>query len=179
MATPTFTVPTRNDVSPENQAIFDNLQKAVGFTPNLFAFLAWNQTALGDYLALQNRKSALSGKEREIINLVVSQVNECAYCVPAHITFAKMHGFTEEQTVEIRRGHYEANAKYDALARFVKAVATTHANGAQAELAALLEAGYTQAQLIDIIVVVGDKIITNYLHNLIKIPVDFPAVPAI
>ena len=65
-------VPTRNQVSPANQATFDKLQKGLGFVPNLYATYAYSDTALNDYLALQNRKSSLKGKEREVINLVVS-----------------------------------------------------------------------------------------------------------
>ncbi len=48
-----FTVPTRAEVYPTNQAIFDNLQKGLGFLPNLYATFALNETALGDYLALR------------------------------------------------------------------------------------------------------------------------------
>lgn len=80
----TFTVPTRDQVSENNQAIFDNLHKMIGFVPNLYAYYAHSETALNDYLALQNRKSSLNGKQREIINLVTSQINDCRYCQSAH-----------------------------------------------------------------------------------------------
>ena len=93
----TFTVPTREEVSTNNQAIFDNLNKMLGFVPNLYAYYAKNETALSDYLALQNRKSTLRAKEREIINLVVSQVNQCEYCLAAHTAIGKMQGFSAEQ----------------------------------------------------------------------------------
>ena len=59
-----FNVPTREEVSENNQAIFDNLKGALGFVPNLYAYYAKNDTALADYLALQNRKSTLKAKER-------------------------------------------------------------------------------------------------------------------
>ena len=72
-----YTIPARNEVSATNQAIFDNLNKAIGFTPNLYAYFAKSETALGDYLAFQNRKSTLRAKEREVINLVTSQINGC------------------------------------------------------------------------------------------------------
>jgi len=62
-----FTVPTRSEVNPTNQAIFDKLNGSLGFVPNLYAYYAKNDTALGDYLALQNRKSTLKAKEREVI----------------------------------------------------------------------------------------------------------------
>jgi uncharacterized peroxidase-related enzyme len=174
-----FTVPTREDVSPANQAIFDHMQSAFGMVPNLYATFAWNPTALPDYLALQNRQSTLSAKEREVINLVVSQVNDCKYCVPAHTAVAKMHGFTDNEVLEIRRAQVSFNTQYDALAKFVKE--TTINRGRPSEKAAeyLYEAGYTKEQVIDIMMVIGDKIISNYLHNFTQIPVDWPAVPNI
>ena len=119
---PTFSVPTRDQVTPDNQALFDNLKKMVGFVPNLYATFALSPTALGTYLALQNAKSSLSAKEREVINLVVSQVNECEYCLSAHTAVGKMVGFTDAQILEIRRGHATFDPKLDALARYVKEV---------------------------------------------------------
>ena len=70
--TRTFSVPTRDEVSTTNQSIFDSLQKGLGFVPNLYAYFGKNETALSDYLTLQNRKSTLRPKEREVINLVTS-----------------------------------------------------------------------------------------------------------
>ena len=119
----TLTVPTRNEVSANNQAIFDQLQKSLGFVPNLYAYYAKNETALPDYLALQNRKSTLKAKEREIINLVVSQHNGCRYCQSAHTVLGKMNGFTEDQILEIRGGRASFDAKLDALAQFSLSVA--------------------------------------------------------
>jgi len=95
----TFTVPTREEVTENNQGIFDNLKKGLGFVPNLYAYFAKSETALGDYMALQNRKSSLKGKEREVINLVVSQINGCRYCQSAHTVLGKMNGFTDDQVI--------------------------------------------------------------------------------
>jgi uncharacterized peroxidase-related enzyme len=178
-ASTTFQVPTRDQVSPANQAIFDHMQSAFGRVPNLYATLALNETALGDYLALQNRKSSLSSKEREIINLVVSQVNDCKYCVPAHTALGKMVGFTDEQILEIRRFQVSFDAKYQALTQFVRETTQHHGRPAQNTVDAFFAAGYTQANLIDVMMVIGDKIISNYLHNITQIPVDWPAAPQV
>lgn len=97
-------VPTREEVSPANQAIFDNLKSALGMVPNLYATLAHSEHALGNYLALQNGSSSITGKAREVVNLVVSQVNKCEYCLAAHTALGKMNGFTDEQILEIRVG---------------------------------------------------------------------------
>ena len=172
-----FEIPTREQVSENNQAIFDNLQKNLGFVPNLYAFYAKNDTALGDYLALQNRKSTLKAKEREIINLVTSQVNGCRYCQSAHTVLGKMNGFTDEQVLEIRGGSASFDSKLDALARFTKAVAENRGNVTEDVKNDFFAAGYTEANLIDVVVVIGDKIISNYIHNLAQFAIDFPVAP--
>jgi AhpD family alkylhydroperoxidase len=77
---------------------------------------------LQNYLAFQNAKSSLSGKEREAINLVVSQFNNCQYCLSAHTTLGKMKGFTSGQIMDIRRSTDNFNLKLRALCRFVKSV---------------------------------------------------------
>jgi len=171
---PTFTVPSRDEVTPNNQAIFDNLQKGLGFVPNLYAYFAKNDTALADYLAFQNRKSSLKAKEREIVNLVTSQINGCRYCQSAHMVLGKMFGFTEEQVLEIRKGSASFDAKFDALAKFTQSVVENRGRATDETKNAFFEAGYTEANLIDVIIVVGDKIISNYLHNLTHLDIDFP-----
>ena len=173
----TFSVPTRDQVSENNQAIFDNLKKGLGFVPNLYAYYAKNDTALADYLALQNRKSTLKAKEREVINLVVSQINGCRYCQSAHTVLGKMNGFTEEQVLEIRGGSASFDAKLDALVKLAASVVENRGNAPAEIVDNFLLAGYTEANLIDVIIVVGDKTISNYIHNLTQFPIDFPVAP--
>lgn len=175
----TIHVPTRNDVSPTNQAIFDKLKGQLGFVPNLYATLAHSEHALGNYLAFQSGKSSLSAKAREVVNLVVSQVNGCAYCLAAHTALGQMVGFTPEQVIEIRKGGAAFDAKLDALAKLVKNIASERGHADPARVQAFFDAGWTTENLVDAIVVIGDKTVTNYLHATTQIPVDFPAAPAI
>ena len=169
-----FTVPARGEVSENNQAIFDKLQNGLGFVPNLYAYYAKNETALGDYLALQNRKSTLTTKEREVINLVTSQINGCRYCQSAHTVLGKMNGFTDEQVLELRKGSASFDPKLDALVKFAAAVVENRGNATGESKNAFFSAGYTEANLIDVVMVIGDKIISNYIHNLTGFPIDFP-----
>jgi uncharacterized peroxidase-related enzyme len=171
----TVTVPSYDDVSPANQAIFDNLKKALGFVPNLYATFAHSETALPTYLALQNAKSSLSSKAREVINLAVSEVNQCAYCLAAHTTLGKMVGFTPEQILDIRSGTAPFDARLNALARLVRNVALKRGHTDQAALQAFFDAGWTEGNLVDVMLVIGDKTVSNYLHSTTEIPVDFPA----
>jgi len=173
----TITVPTYEQASPANQALMDNLKKALTFVPNLYATFTYSETALGTYLTLQNAKSSLSAKAREVINLAVSQVNSCRYCLAAHTLVGKMVGFTEEQVLEIRRGTASFDTRLDALARLVKNVAINRGHADKAILQAFFDAGWNEGNLIDVMVVIGDKTISNYLHSTTEIPVDFPAAP--
>ena len=173
----TFNVPTREQVSANNQGIFDNLQKGLGFVPNLYATFALSDTALGNYLTLQNAKTSLRAKEREVVNLVVSQVNECAYCLAAHTALGKMNGFTDAQILEIRSGSASFDAKLNALAELVQNTTINRGRPSAVLVDNFFAAGWTQENLIDVIVNIGDKIVSNYLHGITQIPVDFPAAP--
>ena len=175
----TINVPTRDQVSPANQALFDTLKKGLGMVPNLYATLALSQHALGNYLAFQNAKSSITGKAREVVNLVVSQVNRCQYCLSAHTVIGGMVGFSPEQIMEIRHGSASFDARLDVLARLVKNIANERGHADQAHVQAFFDAGWTQENLVDTIVAIGDKTVTNYLHGTTQVPVDFPSAPAL
>lgn len=174
-----ITVPTRDDVSAPNQAIFDNLKKSVGMVPNLYATFALSETALGNYLALQNAKSSMTGKAREVINLVVSQVNDCAYCLSAHTMLGKMNGFTDSQIMELRHGKADFDTTFDALARLTRSITEKRGHAEPALIDAFFAAGWTKENLVDAIMIIGDKTISNYLHSTTEVPVYFPAAPAL
>jgi uncharacterized peroxidase-related enzyme len=169
-----FTVPSRENVSYNNQVMFDKLQAALGMVPNLYAVMAYSDTGLENYLALQNGKSSLSKKEKEAINLIVSQVNECRYCQSAHTLLGKMNGFSEEQTIEIRSGAASFDPKLNALVRFAKEATINKGKVSAATLNNFLNAGYNKGSIVDVTIAIADKVVMNYLHNLMQIPIDFP-----
>ena len=170
----TFNVPKREEVSAENQAIFDHLEKAVGFVPNLFATYAYSENALKNYLDFSNAKTSLKAKEKEAVNLAVSQVNNCEYCLSAHTAISKMNGFTDAQILELRSGKASFDSKLDALARLAKNITENRGNTAPDVLENFFNAGWTKENLIDTISLVGDKTISNYINNTTKVAVDFP-----
>lgn len=173
-----FAVPTRDVVAPANQTIFDNLNKALGFVPNLYAAIAYSDNGLGRYLAYQNAKTTLSNKEKEAVNLVVSEVNKCVYCKSAHTVIGKMNGFTDEQLLDIRREKAD-NPKLNSLVKLAASITRNRGNAAAALVDDFYAQGYTNENLVDLILQVSDKTAMNYLHNLTKVPVDFPLAPAL
>jgi len=170
----TFNVPTREDVSTNNQVIFDNLNKALGFVPNLYATYAHSDTALENYLTFANAKTSLTAKEKEVVNLAVSQVNDCIYCLSAHTAIGKMNGFTDAQILELRAGFSSVNTKFDALAKLAKNITENRGKTDKSVVKDFFTVGYTKGNLIDVISLVGDKTISNYIHSTTKVPVDFP-----
>lgn len=174
----TFTVPTKDQVSETNQVIFENLQKALGFVPNLYAAIAHSNNGLAKFLAYQNAKTSLSNKEKEVINLVVSEVNGCVYCLAAHTAIGKMNGFSDEEILRLRSGH-SSTPKFDALVKFAKEVTQHKGHADETTVNAFYAAGYTHGHLVDVILQVSDKTAMNYLHNLTQIPVDFPEAPVL
>lgn len=169
----TFTVPTREEVSENNQLIFDNLQKALGFVPNLYATIAHSKNGLERFLAYQNAKTSLNNKEKEAVNLIVSQVNGCLYCQSAHLVLGKMNGFSEDQLLDIRKGK-SVDAKLNSLVQLAADITKNRGNASSANVDAFFSQGYNNENLVDLILQVSDKTAMNYLHNLTQIPVDFP-----
>ena len=174
-----ISVPTREQVSAHNQQLFDNLKKTVGKVPNLYAAFAHSENALGSYLALSSAKTSLTAKEKEVVNLVVSQVNSCEYCLAAHTAIGKLQGFTDDQIIEIRRAQINFDAKLDALAKLSKSMSENKGHANEQVLQQFYAAGYTEGSLIDVVMVVGDKTITNYIYALTAVPIDFPSAPKI
>jgi len=176
----TFQVPTRAQVSPVVQGIFDHMHSAMGMVPNLYATVGYSENALTSYLAFQQAqaKGSFSAREREAVFLAVSQVNGCDYCLAAHTTLAKMNGFTEADTLDLRAGT-SADAKLRALTQLATSITATHGRPEPQVLENFFAQGYAEQALVDLVALVADKTLTNYLHNITHIPVDFPAAPAL
>lgn len=174
-----FNVPTKDDVTGQNQKIFDDLESKLGFVPNIYATYALSDEAPARYLTFSNGKTSLNNKEKEVVNLIVSQVNGCKYCQAAHTQLGKMNGFSEEQTIELRRGQAGFDPKTDALVKLVKEITENRGVISDDRLQSFFDAGYTKENLVDVIVNIGEKITTNLLHNVTQIPVDFPDAPAL
>lgn len=174
----TFDIPTREEVSPASQTAFDALKKALGMVPNLYAAIAWSDNGLPKYLAYQGGKTALSNKEKEAVNLVVSQVNGCKYCQSAHTVLGKMNGFADEEILRLRKGS-SSDPKLNALVMLAKDITENKGRVSPTNLEKFFAAGYTKGSLVDLILQVSDKIAMNYLHNLTNITIDFPLAPVL
>ena len=141
--------------------------------PNLYATMAYSENGLSRYLSFQGGKTSLNNKEKEAVNLVVSEVNGCKYCQSAHTVIGKMNGFSEQDTLDLRAGE-SRNPKLNALAKLTREISENKGRIADSTLDAFYAAGYNDGNLVDVILQISDKIAMNYLHNLTQIPIDFP-----
>lgn len=172
-----FNVPQRNEVSEKNQQLFDDMKKSLHLVPNLYATFAYSENALGAYLAAESAPTSLHPREVEAVNLAVSQVNNCVYCLSAHRIVAKSTGFTEEQIAELRTGKASFDPKLDALVQLAKSITEQRGHIDPALVDSFFAAGYTKENLTDTIMLVGIRTITNIQHAITKVPVDFALAP--
>ena len=172
-----FNVPQRKEVSAKNQNLFDEMQKTLHQVPNLYATFAYSENALGAYLAVENAPTSLNPREVEAVNLVVSQVNQCVYCLSAHRIVAKSKGFNEEEIAELRTGKASFDPKLNALVHLAKSATEQRGHIDPALMDPFFAAGYTKENLIDTIMLVGIRTITNIQHAITKVPVDFALAP--
>ena len=113
-----------------------------------------------------------------MVNLVVSEVNGCRYCLSAHTVIGGMNGFTQAEIIDLRSGK-SSNAKLNALVVLAKDITENRGRASAKNLQAFYDAGYTKGNLVDLMLQISDKIAMNYLHNLTQIEIDFPVAPAL
>ncbi|WPU94739.1 carboxymuconolactone decarboxylase family protein [Mucilaginibacter sabulilitoris] len=142
--------------------------------PNLYTVLANSENALETYLNLENAPTSLSGKEVEVVNLVVSEINSCVYCTSAHTVIAKGTGFSDSDIIAYRSGNKGSDAKLDVLAKVTRALTEQRGHIDESLLDEFFSSGYTNENLVDAIMLIGDRTISNILHAVSKVAVDFP-----
>jgi len=177
----TITVPNKEQLSAESQTILESVEKKMGKIPNLYATIGYSSSAIKSMLeteATLSHDSSFTAKEREAINLIVSQVNDCDYCLAAHTTIAKMRGFTEEETIAIRKAEY-SDAKLNSVIKLAQSISDNKGASDDSALQNFFEAGYDEKALIELTALIALRSFTNYVFANTQIPIDFPLAQAI
>lgn len=174
-----FIVPSRDQVSPEAQAIFDQFQQSMGKMPNLYAAIGYSANALATYTQYVRgqAKNSFHARDREGIYLIVSQINGCEYCLASHTASAIKAGWKEEDTLTLRAGTHP-DKKWQVIYGVVRSAIENRGEVSDALLKDFAELGYGDAAIMDLFVLVNVMSFTNYVFRLVKIPIDFkPAQP--
>lgn len=171
-----FIMPDEQQATEKNKKIFEDLKGMFGKVPNIFLAFTSSENGLESYFNYLTQKNSLTFQEREVINLVVSQVNECAYCLSFHTAVAERLGFTREQIQDIRANTIQFDHKLKVIAALAERIASTNEHIAGSYLLDFYEAGYDQGNLVDVVLAVGNISTLNLLYAMTNVPIDFPHV---
>jgi uncharacterized peroxidase-related enzyme len=170
-------VPTREAAPAASQPLLAAVEKQLGAVPNLFRLLALSPAALQGFLGLSGGLAkALDVKTRERIALAVAQINGCDYCLSAHTYLGLNLAKIDFVEIALNRKGASSDAKANAAVAFAAQVTQTRGKVTDADLAAVREAGFSDAQIVEIIAVVAENVFTNLVNIVAETEIDFPIV---
>jgi uncharacterized peroxidase-related enzyme len=166
------------DAPEKSQPLLEAVKKQLGVVPNMFRLAATSPQALEGYLGLSGAlgKGALPAATRERIALAVAEINGCNYCLSAHTYLGKNLAHLDDAEITANRNGASNDPKADAAVRFAASVTRARGHVAGAEIAAVKAAGYTDAQVIEIVQHVALNTWTNYFNEVFQTDIDFPVV---
>lgn len=171
-----LTVHTEETAPEASKPILEGAKKAFGFLPNLTATFAESPAMVEAYGVLSGHfeKTDLTPTERQIVLMTTSRENGCTYCMAAHSTVSQMQKVPADVVEALRNDAPIADPKLQALQVFTARIHATRGNVTEADLAAFHEAGYTKANILDVILGAGLKTMSNYTNHIAETPLDAP-----
>lgn len=171
---PTFPVLTLDTTPAGSKPLLEKTQQAFSFIPNLIGVMASSPAITEAYLTVANifSKSSLSPTEQQIVLLTVSHFNDCRYCMAAHTAISSMQNVDMEVVQAIRDDLPISDTKLQALRQFTRLVVENRGWLPDADVQTFLDVGYQQSHVLDILVGVAQKTLSNYTNHLAKTPLD-------
>lgn len=159
---------------PQSRPLLEKSMKSFGMIPNLHAVMAEAPDVLDAYQLLHGLvlNCSLSNDEKTVVWQTINVEHECHYCVPAHTGIANMMGVDEEITNNLRNREKLADTKLEALRQFTLSVVRERGKVSKADLDAFVQAGYGTRQIMEVILVVSQKVMSNYINHIADTPLD-------
>jgi alkylhydroperoxidase family enzyme len=165
-----------NEATGEAKAMLDGLQQRMGRVPNLLRLLGRSPKVLRSYLDLTNAfNSQLSERLRILITVTVAQTTGGDYLLSFAHVLGKREGLNDEEMNAARRGE-SSEAKTAVVLRFAAKVAREHGRVSEDDLSALSEAGYTEAELVEILGYISLSMFRVYFNLMARTTIDYPVV---
>lgn len=164
----TFTFYTPQNAAEPAKSLLNGIQKGYGFVPNLFAYMAEAPTTIEAYLALNEcvSKTSLTPAQQQVALLAVSVENECDFCTAAHRAMGKMKGANGQTLIALSSRSAVDDPKDGALAKFSQLITKSRGRPEAGEVQAFLDAGFTKQQILEVILIVSIKTLSNYINHL-------------
>jgi uncharacterized peroxidase-related enzyme len=165
--------------SGKTRELLGAVEKALGLTPNMMRVMANSPAVLEAYLNFSGALSMgrLSARLREQLALAVAQANACDYCLSAHTALGKLAGLNEAE-ISASRQSQAGDDKTAAALRFARRIVESRGELSDAEVSAVRQAGYEDAEIAELIANVSLNIFTNYFNHIAGTVIDFPKVTA-
>jgi AhpD family alkylhydroperoxidase len=177
----TFTVHTIESAPEAAKATLGEVKKAWGFVPTLHGMLAESPAAVTAYdtLFALAGKTGLSPAEQQVAYLAASVFHECEYCVAGHTYVGRLVKLDESAIQALRNGTPIPDTRLQALRLFTETVIRERGHAGDAAVDAFIAAGFTKANVMDVLVIIAAKTISNYANHLAHTPQEaFMADPA-
>lgn len=173
-----ITIPNPEQIPAASLPLLDAVKKQLGVVPNLIKLLGNSPAALEGYLSLIGAlgKGVLDAKTRERISLAIAEINRCNYCLSAHTYLGKNVAKLDDTEIAANRSGDSSDPKAAAAVRFAVRVAQERGHVNDADFNAVKAAGYTQAEIIEIVLQVALNTLTNYINVVAQTEIDFPLV---
>ncbi len=174
-----ISIPAKDDAPDATKPTLDAVQKAVGFVPNVYRLAANSPAVLTGFTSFQNALSkTLDVKTRERIALAIAEVNGCDYCLTAHTYIGLNLAKISPEEIALNRKGASADAKANAAVSFAVKIAEARGHVTDADITAVRSAGFSDGQIVEIVALVAENTLTNYLNEVAKTDIDFPVIPA-
>ncbi|WLE62811.1 carboxymuconolactone decarboxylase family protein [Burkholderia plantarii] len=173
-------IPTRDEAPANSKPILDIVYQKLGVVPNLYRLIGSSPAALAAFAAFQDGLSkTLDPGNRERIALVVAQINGSDYCLSAHSYLASNFARLSPDEIALNRGGGAKDPKAAALVKFAARVAEQRGHIVDADVLAVRQAGFNDAQIVEIVAQVAANVFTNYLNEVARTRIDFPVAPSL
>lgn len=172
----TFTIHNLDSAPAESKPFLQAAKDKFGMVPNLIGLLGEAPNAVEAYLTMSDlfSKSSFSPTERTVVWLTIIFDNNCDYCMVAHTAIGGMEGVDASVMEAIREGRHLADARLEALRQFTSAMVIDRGWAGAERLEAFFAAGYTQQNVLEVIVGIAHKTLSNYANHIAATPVDAP-----
>ena len=169
-----FPIYSEDSAPEDSKLILDQVKKQYGFIPNLLGIMAESTDLLQGYLTLSTlfSQTTLTTIEQQIVLLSSSAANCCDYCMAAHGKMALQAGVEKDLIDSIFNGETLSNQKLEALNQFVFDVVATRGFPTEKVTQNFLDQGYTQKNILEVILGVGMKTLSNYTNHIAHTPID-------
>jgi len=151
-----------------SKRLLNDINKQYGFIPNLFAYMAEAPTTIEAYLMLTDlvSKTSLTPAQQQVALLAASVENKCEFCTVAHHASGIMNQ-VNEQTLQAIINQTEIHDRKDSvLTKLTQSVVKTRGNPNQAIMEEFFEAGFSRQQVLEVVLVVTIKTLSNYINHL-------------